>query len=529
MAKVLVEQLKASLTCPICLNVFTNPKVLPCLHNLCLAPCLEKLASGKGGSLECPICREKHTVPKDGVTKFQTNFTLQNLAELLQVCEVEPGNLRCENGLDDNPSVGRCLQCEVYLCKSCLDLHKKQVATRGHTTVLLEKIKEDGEKTLHHPQKCPLHENEEIKLYCRNCSKAICRDCTLVEHRDHQYDFVKNVSQEIEQRIINAHSILSKKEKEFQEHISHIDKILKDTNTQQSTRASQINTLFASYTKELEAQRNKLLATLKDQAASKEKQVAVEKDKVKLELTKLTSGVQFCQKLLENGSDVQRAQMDFQVTDRLNNLKDAKWDRSAVFLTEWQTEGDSLDTFSLSQMVVTPTGVKASMFTIEGGTAHCGTLGHAQFIVKLKDDAKTPCPPYAEFSVVVQLTAKVGDGGEESVATVPHTVKRVGVGRWAVSYFVKVRGRCDISVTLRSEHVSGSPFTADIQKLSVGTCVQRGQSWKWGDQDGNGMGIVVDLDQMRKWVTVRWDTGHINGYRWGADGVFDLQPVESRK
>ena len=525
----LVKQLEESLKCPSCANRFHHPKVLPCLHSFCLSPCLEKLASGKGGSLECPICKERHDIPKDGVTKFPTNFTLQNLSELLEVCEDKPNNLRCGNGLDDNPSVGRCLQCEVYLCKSCFELHKKQVATRNHTTVLLEQIKVEGEKTLHHAQTCTLHEKQDIKLYCRTCSRAICRDCTLVEHKGHDYDFVPKVAPEIEKRIANAYDILSRKEKEFQEHISHIDKTLRDSNTQQTTCSERIKTLFASYIKEVEAQRGKLLAAVKEQATSKERQIAVEREKVKLELTKLTSSVQFCQQLIKSGSDVQKAQMDLQVSERLSSLKDMKWDRSAVFLTEWQLEGDSLDTFSQSQMVVSPTGVKASSFTIEGGTAHCGILGHCQFVIKLKDEGKTPCPQYAEFNVLVQLTAKVGDDGEESMATIPHTIRRVGVGRWMVSYFLKVRGRCDANVTLKSEHVIGSPFTADIQKLSVGTCVQRGPAWKWGDQDGNGMGVVVDLDQMRRWVTVRWDTGHINGYRWGADGAYDLQPVESRK
>eukprot|EP00731_Ephydatia_muelleri_P027866 Em0019g739a len=529
MAKELIEQLQQSFKCPICSCRLRDPKVLPCLHSLCLHPCLKGLSTGEDGRLECPVCRERHNVPKDGVAKFQTNFTLQNLAELLEVCEEKPNKLLCGNGLDENPAIGRCLQCEVYLCDSCLKLHKKQVATRAHTTVLLEQIKAEGEKTLHHPQNCSLHEKEEIKLYCKKCSRAICRDCTLVEHRDHEFAFVKDIAPEMEKRIINAHSELSKKEAEFQAHISHIDKVLKDTTAQEASNAEKIKTIFAGYVKELEAQRDKLLLALKEQVSSKEKQVSAEKGNVSLELIKLTSSVQFCQQLLKSGSDVQKAQMEFQVTERLNNLKDTKWDKSTVFLTEWWPEGDSLDAFSYSQMITSSTCVKASSFTVEGSSAHCGILGHCQFVIKLKEETKIPCPPYAEFNVSVQLTAKVGDEGEEGMVTIPHTIRRAGPSRWVVSYFLKVRGRCDISATLRSEHVSGSPFSVEVQKLSVGTCVQRGASWKWGDQDGNGMGIVVDLDQMRKWVTVRWDTGHTNGYRWGADGSYDLQPVENRK
>lgn len=524
----LTKQIEQSVKCPVCKKRLHDPKVLPCLHSFCLSPCLEQLHVGKDRNLECPVCHEKCLVPEGGVSKFQTNFTLQNIAELLEVCKEEPSNLHCGNGIDEDRAIGRCLQCEVYLCQSCLNIHKKQVATRAHTTVLLEEVKKGGEKTLHHPQICPVHEKEEIKLYCRKCNRVICRDCTLDEHRDHEFVFVKNIVPEIEKNIVDACKVLSLKEKEFQEHIAYIDKVLQDTAGQKTSNTKQIKALYDGYIKELQTQCDKLLATLKGEVASKEKQIIEEKSKVSMELNKLTSGVQFCQQLLNSGSDIQKAQMNFQVTDRQNNLKDVKWDRKAVFLTQWQLVGDNLEAFCRSQMVVASTSIKASSFTIEGGTAHCGTLGPCQFAIKLKEDTKSSCPPCPEFKVLVKLTIK-GDEGDDKETTIPHTITRAGPDRWLVSYFVIARGRCDVSVMVNSEHVVGSPFNADIQKLSLGTCVQRGPSWKWGDQDGNGVGVVVDLDQMRRWVTVRWDTGHTNGYRWGADNAYDLQPVGSRK
>jgi hypothetical protein len=60
--------------------------------------------------------------------------------------------------------------------------------------------------------------------------------------------------------------------------------------------------------------------------------------------------------------------------------------------------------------------------------------------------------------------------------------------------------------------------------------VVRGPSWKWGDQDKNGIGFVFAL---RYWkshalhapsdsVTVKWLDGSFNEYRVGAEGATDI-------
>ncbi|KAI8999693.1 kinase-like domain-containing protein [Hyaloraphidium curvatum] len=56
----------------------------------------------------------------------------------------------------------------------------------------------------------------------------------------------------------------------------------------------------------------------------------------------------------------------------------------------------------------------------------------------------------------------------------------------------------------------------------VGMRVRRGPDWKWGSQDGGGAGKVKDADKAGGVLTVRWDNGSSNTYRWGAEGSYDL-------
>lgn len=46
-----------SFSCPVCLNIFTVPVLLPCKHVFCLLCLGEYTASANEASLSCPLCR----------------------------------------------------------------------------------------------------------------------------------------------------------------------------------------------------------------------------------------------------------------------------------------------------------------------------------------------------------------------------------------------------------------------------------------------------------------------------------------
>lgn len=65
------------LTCPVCLDLFRDPHLLPCGHNFCKS-CLHHLKQqAERGRLRCPECRNSHR----STTSFQKNFKLANIAD----------------------------------------------------------------------------------------------------------------------------------------------------------------------------------------------------------------------------------------------------------------------------------------------------------------------------------------------------------------------------------------------------------------------------------------------------------------
>ena len=117
-------KLEEQLTCPVCLDLYTNPKTLPCLHSFC-EECLEGLpqereARGDTYYLSCPTCRQRTEVPREGVGAFPVAFHLNNLKEITQSLKKKafnPQQVTCND--HGKPLDGFCETCEMVICFHC--------------------------------------------------------------------------------------------------------------------------------------------------------------------------------------------------------------------------------------------------------------------------------------------------------------------------------------------------------------------------------------------------------------------------
>ena len=65
-----VKQIECLSTCPVCLDKFHQPKLLPCMHTFCLNPCLTNLVDPRTRLLKCPECRREHRIPPGSIQSF---------------------------------------------------------------------------------------------------------------------------------------------------------------------------------------------------------------------------------------------------------------------------------------------------------------------------------------------------------------------------------------------------------------------------------------------------------------------------
>ncbi|XP_071941578.1 tripartite motif-containing protein 2-like [Antedon mediterranea] len=160
---------KRDLECSICLQRFTDPKALNCLHIYCLN-CLQDLMR-RHGKIRCPKCRQTYDL-KDGALKhLKCNETISYLVEYVEKIESEKPEAcsRCANQPQDY-----CSECEMYMCRQCIQHHKMFPALANHPLYTLDTdIEEQSEDSLN----CKNHPDKKLEDYCRTCKLPACEDC----------------------------------------------------------------------------------------------------------------------------------------------------------------------------------------------------------------------------------------------------------------------------------------------------------------------------------------------------------------
>ncbi|XP_070549265.1 E3 ubiquitin-protein ligase TRIM56-like [Ptychodera flava] len=212
------------LTCTICFDQFTKPKILPCHHTYC-EHCLYALVEKSNGVLVCPSCRKLCDIPTGGVKNLENNFFLNSLLETVQKRPERSAvkiNKACEIcGNTDASHV--CLDCQLQqYCSNCEIVHKKSKGTMNH--VILP-IKEYGDKKAADPISvlpvayCNKHKTCVFRFYCETCQVPICSECVVIDHPNtsHAYKYLDKVAAEYRDKLLDYARKLEAKAKEADE------------------------------------------------------------------------------------------------------------------------------------------------------------------------------------------------------------------------------------------------------------------------------------------------------------------------
>ncbi|XP_038062528.1 transcription intermediary factor 1-beta-like [Patiria miniata] len=264
------------LECSICQERYQQPKILECLHSFC-AQCLLKYCSTKhvgSTAIPCPVCRQETKLPEVGVQGLKTNFHLIGLVEEFElqeklVCSGDT-NLLCETCDDGNEATHRCLDCSVNICSRCHSSHKRVPVTSSHVIAPLDdvregKVKLKKENPRQHP-KCPVHEGEVARFFCKTCDTLICRDCTVIDHCKPEHSYIDRnlATSKCKQLLAELVSPLENTMTELQKSREKVSRMKEDLGVAVKRVMTEVQDRAAEIRAQVTAQENRILDDIKN-------------------------------------------------------------------------------------------------------------------------------------------------------------------------------------------------------------------------------------------------------------------------
>ena len=409
-----LERFREEITCPLCLDIFKEPKILPCQHIYCKVPCLKGLArrSPNPGTITCPECRSVVQIPGNNFDNLPTAFHINRLKE---VHETMAGTLSAVDSSD----------------KMC---------------------------------QCSRHQSQSLDLYCESCQQLICRDCIIADrkHVDHEYGYVNEViashREDVKRKLCPAKQL----EEDLSTAVARISNIKDEVTEQGASLSREIDTAFDALIDVLHEQRQSLKQNVQEIVERKTVALALQEQRLQAAKAEVTHLTETTERAVDSDSDVKFLSHKGEATAKLEKITQQISHLSL----------DPVDRPSIGVQITLPGEMrklfKSSSFTYlyNADPLKCTAMGDClhraetdrmtSLTVRLADSQGHPC--IGIQNIIAELKS-VRDG---TITPVEITARPTSCCE--VSFKPERRGRHKLSVKVNGIHITNSPFSVFIMK-----------------------------------------------------------------
>ena len=224
------NELENLLECSICMETFTDPLCLPCIHTFC-AKCIKEIVQksqkeeNETKEFNCPTCRCRVDIPKGGVERLPKHLFVNNLKDV--ITSTSKSHIKCDYCVArkiETLATWRCIDCCISLCDKSKEAHDHVYGTyKPHHVLKIFDWKQSDISGICSQNKefCSHHETEILKFYCRKCGTPICQTCHTLDHADHTCRDLAEVAKEMknvfQESTKNIARLIKMKEKHIKE------------------------------------------------------------------------------------------------------------------------------------------------------------------------------------------------------------------------------------------------------------------------------------------------------------------------
>ena len=451
MAEEAFKKLEDQLNCLICLDTYTDPKLLECNHVFC-RDCLVGLAGRNREDLTCPTCRRVTPIPPAGVAGLQPAFQTNHFLEILQE-------------------------------------HKK--------------VKQD---ILY----CPQHHNRELELYCETCEELICLQCTIQQHNGHKYNLIGEVFEKHKQEIISSLNPAEQQLTLARKALEMMDVHCREITNQQTALQAQIHKSSQQLHEIIDLREKKLTNHLNFITQEKLSELTSQREQIETTLAQLDSCLDMVKENLSTGSQGMVLRMKTTLLEQVNDLTSS----FQTDILEPNTEADmtfssshaAAEACHVHGLVSAPTFPDPSQCHALSGVPDVMTVGEkSTTLIQVNTYEGKPLDKLVqslECELVSELT-----GTRASCS-----VERRGQSQYEVSYQPTIKGRHQLHIKVMGEHIRASPYSvavkSPVEKLGTPILTIDGVRGPWGVAVNQRSGEVVVTEWYKHCVSVFSPSGH---------------------
>ena len=359
----LLKNLKEHVTCSICLDTFTEPKTITCLHTFC-CECLKRhaLKTQRQGQFRCPECQAQVGVP-ESFDQLPTGFLQNSLLGLLAVQKSGDGSeISCGSCRKKSAETSFCFNCGKFLCPDCVNAHEllRNVAFDGHKVRAIKHFQaEDYEALLKRQSFCSqqYHEREVTRFFCLDCQTCVCQVCVVTDHRNHAIDPLDKAADIEKAKIMAGTELMKEKGKFCNNVIRESEKIILTLETNISNAKQEVSRTAENIILKVREREQEIITALENTRVSRTEKINSLMKEVQSLAKQIDQAIDFAENLIQRSSGADILQNKKSLNKRFKDLKETPVAALSVssfakFVCTFEPENLTLGVIATSEPVV---------------------------------------------------------------------------------------------------------------------------------------------------------------------------------
>ncbi|CAH3021760.1 unnamed protein product [Porites evermanni] len=305
----LLKNLKEHVTCSICLDTFTDPKTITCLHTFCFE-CIKKhaLISQRNGKFRCPECQAEVDLPEaNRFDKLPTSFHHNSLLSVLAIRQSGKGNdISCGVCKKKSAEISYCFECAKFMCSDCVNAHQLfSHFTEGHKVTPVKQFQpQDYEALMRRQSFCSqqYHEREVTRFFCVKCQICVCQVCIATDHKAHDVEPLEKAADGEKANILTRTEVLKERTKVFSDVIRKYEQTVVELEANITDLKREVSQTAEQMIAKIRENERQIITALENTRVSRQDRLNSAKAQVQSLLKQINQAIEFAENLIQRSS-----------------------------------------------------------------------------------------------------------------------------------------------------------------------------------------------------------------------------------